>query len=54
MNSKFSSENRKGIDMLEDLIVDRRIIFRWFLRKRDMRVWTGFIRHRMCTGGAIL
>jgi hypothetical protein len=36
------------------LIVDGRIILKWFLRKQVWRVWIGFIWLRTGTGGGLL
>jgi hypothetical protein len=39
---------------LEDPGVDGRIILRWILRKRDVRLWTGSSWLRIGTGGGHL
>jgi hypothetical protein len=32
-----------GMDHLGDLYVDGRILLKWILREKDMRLWAGFI-----------
>jgi hypothetical protein len=39
----FWSENLKGRNHLDDLVVDGRIILKWILKEPRIRVWTGFI-----------
>jgi hypothetical protein len=51
---KILAGKPKEKDHLEDRNVDRRIISKWILRKYDVRVWTGFMCHRIWTGGGLL
>jgi hypothetical protein len=44
----------KTRDHLEDLGVDRRMIFKWIVKREDGRVWTGFIWLRIGTSGRLL
>jgi hypothetical protein len=37
------SENLKGRDISEDLIVDGKTILEWLLEKQGGKVWSGFI-----------
>jgi hypothetical protein len=46
--------NLKERDLLEDPGTDRRIIFRWILRKGDKGAWTGLSWLRIGTGGGHL
>jgi hypothetical protein len=39
---------------LGDLLVDRRIILNWILKKQDLRMWTGVTWLRICTNGGAL
>jgi hypothetical protein len=40
LHTEFKSVELKGRDHWGDLDVDRKIIFRWFLKTCGLRVWT--------------
>jgi hypothetical protein len=42
MHKKCWSENTKGRDYLGDLGLDGTIVLKWILKKKGVRVWTGF------------
>jgi hypothetical protein len=54
MHTKFWSEKLKGIDCLENVGTDERIILEWILEKEVGMVWTGFIWIRAGTSGELL
>jgi hypothetical protein len=54
MYIEFQSETMQGRDLLGVLAADSRIILKLILKKYDMRVCTGFIRHRTGTSGGLL
>jgi hypothetical protein len=39
---------------LDDLEVDGRIILKWILNKKIVRVWDGFFWLRICSSGELL
>jgi hypothetical protein len=43
-----------GTDHSEDLDADGNILLKWILGYCDWKVWTGFIRLRIGTGGGLL
>lgn len=43
MHTEFWSENVKDRDNLGDRVIVKRIIFKWVLKKQDVRMWTAFI-----------
>jgi hypothetical protein len=43
----------KGIDHLEDLGIDGKIILKLILRKQGGKVWTGFVWLRIGTSGEL-
>jgi hypothetical protein len=47
-------EYLKGVDCLEDLVIDGRIILQLILQKQDGKLWTGFIWLRIGTIGGNL
>jgi len=49
----FWSENLKGKDHSEDLVVDGRIILEWILGKYGGKLWTGFMCLRIETTGGL-
>jgi hypothetical protein len=54
IDTKFWWENLKGMDHLEYLGVDRRIILQWILEKSGGKVWTGLIWPRVETISGLL
>jgi hypothetical protein len=54
MHTKFGSENLKRRDVLRDLGVDMRIIFKRILKKSGFWIWTGFIWTRTGSSGGLL
>jgi hypothetical protein len=50
----FGGENLRERDYLKDVGIDGRILLKWFLKKYNVRAWTGFIWLRTGTGGGIL
>jgi hypothetical protein len=54
MYTKFLSENQKGRNHLEDLVVAGKIVLEWILGKRSGKVWTGFIWLRKGTSARLL
>jgi hypothetical protein len=51
MCARFWSKYLKGIDHLEDVGLDWRIILKCILEKTDVSVWTAFIWLRIWTSG---
>jgi hypothetical protein len=54
MHVVFSLEGLKGIDHLEDISVDEKIILEWILEKYGGKVWTGCTWLRIGTSGGSL
>jgi len=42
MHTKFLSGNPKGRDLLEGLGVCGKILLKWVLNKKIVKLWTGF------------
>jgi hypothetical protein len=54
VHTGFSCGDLTERDHLEDPGVNRRIIIKWILKKRDEESWTGLIWLRIGTGGGLL
>jgi hypothetical protein len=52
-DTKFSSENLKGRDHSEDIVVDGRITLEWILGKEGRKVWTECIWLVIGTSGGL-
>jgi hypothetical protein len=54
MHTKFWFGSLKRRYSLEVIGIDGKIIFKWILRKRGWRLWTGFAQLRIGTSGRLL
>jgi hypothetical protein len=54
MHAQLWSENQKGRDHSENLVVDVKILLEWILGKQGVKVWTGCIWLRIRTSDGAL
>jgi hypothetical protein len=54
LHAEFWWVNPRERDKLEDVGLDRRIILKWFFKKRNDEAWTGLIWLRIGTGVRLL
>jgi hypothetical protein len=54
MDTKFSWDNMRGRDRLEDLDVDGKVILIWIIGKKGWSVRIGFMWLRIGTSGGLL